>query len=65
MNYILRIDPKNPYKERLEKAIINLLPFVGAEAVYLSFNKSNKVTVVTFILKKEKFIEKKVNDFIF
>ena len=53
MNYILRIDPKNPYKERLEKAIINLLPFVGAEAVYLSFNKSNKVTVVTFILKKE------------
>ncbi|URC14577.1 hypothetical protein [Flavobacterium sp. B183] len=53
MNYILRIDPKNPYKERLEMAIVNLLPFVGAEAVYLSFNKSNKVTVVTFILKKE------------
>ncbi|WP_374175068.1 hypothetical protein [Flavobacterium tructae] len=52
MNCLLRIDPKNPYKERLEKAIVNLLPFVDAEAVYLSFNKSNKVTVITFIQKK-------------
>ncbi|BFM43801.1 hypothetical protein CFS9_24420 [Flavobacterium sp. CFS9] len=60
MNYILRIDPKNPYKERLEKAIVNLLPFVDAEAVYLSFNKSNKVTVITFILKKETDEEEEV-----
>lgn len=60
MNYILRIDPKNPYKERLEKAIVNLFPFVGAEAVYLSFNKSNKVTVITFILKKETDKDEKI-----
>ncbi|WP_202703638.1 hypothetical protein [Flavobacterium sp. UGB4466] len=62
MNYILRIDPKNPYKERLEMAIVNLLPFVGAEAIYVSFTKSNKVTVITFILKKETDKDEEVLD---
>lgn len=52
MNYLLRIDQNNPHRERLEMAITNLLPFVEAEAVYISYNESNKVIVITFVLKE-------------
>ncbi|WP_291285772.1 hypothetical protein [Flavobacterium sp.] len=53
MNYTPKIDQNNPHSERLEKAITNLLPFVAAEAVYVSYNRRNKVMVITFIMKKE------------
>lgn len=54
MNYTPRIDQNNPDRERLERAITNLLPYVETEAVYLSCNRSNKVIVLTFILKEER-----------
>lgn len=53
MNYSLKIDQSNPHCERLEMAITNLLPFIEAETAYMSYNKSNKIIVITFILKKE------------
>lgn len=51
MDYPLKIAQSNPHRERLEKAITNLLGFIEAGAIYVSYNECNKV-IVTFILKE-------------
>lgn len=53
MNYPLKLDQNNLHRERLEMAIINILPFIQAEAVYVSCNRTGKVIVISFILKEE------------
>ncbi|MCV9926639.1 hypothetical protein OIU83_03215 [Flavobacterium sp. LS1R49] len=48
----MKIAQSNPHRERLEKAITDLLHFIEAGAVYISYNDSNNAVVVTFILKE-------------
>jgi len=52
MDCLLKIPSENPYKERLEIAITDLLNFIEAGAVYVSCHEVNTVVVVTFVLKK-------------
>lgn len=52
MDYLLKIAPGNPYYERLKKAITELLFFIEAGAVYVSYNDITNVMVITFILKE-------------
>lgn len=52
MDCLLKIASGNPHKERLERAIADLLYFIDAGAVYVSYNEVTNVVVVTFILKK-------------
>ncbi|MFH6995963.1 hypothetical protein [Flavobacterium sp. FlaQc-48] len=51
-DYLLQLAPGTPHYDRLEKAINDLLYFVEAGAVYVSFNDVTNV-VVTFILKED------------
>ncbi|MFH7000132.1 hypothetical protein ACHRVZ_19605 [Flavobacterium sp. FlaQc-57] len=52
MDYLLKIARNNPHRDRLEMAIIDLLHFIKAGAVYVSYNNFTNVVVVTFILRK-------------
>jgi hypothetical protein len=50
MEYPIKIAKSNPHYEQLEKAITDLLQFIEAGAVYVSYN--DNVVIVTFILKE-------------
>lgn len=53
MNYPIKIPKSHPDGQRLEKAITDLLHFVEAGSIYVSFSDTeNAPTIVTFILKK-------------
>jgi hypothetical protein len=53
MDYQLRIPQNHPHRQRLEKAIANLLAFVEAGTIYISNNRDDNLpTIITFILKK-------------
>jgi hypothetical protein len=51
MNYKLQVAASNPYKERLENVIEQLLRFIETEAVYVSNKDDNTRFFITFILK--------------
>lgn len=53
MKYPIKIAKSTPHYEQLKKAITDLLQFVEAGAVYVSYNGNNNVVVVTFILKED------------
>lgn len=52
MDYILKIAPNNPHRDRLEKAITDLLSFIETGAVYISYSDLNNIVIITFILKQ-------------
>lgn len=53
MKYPIKIAKSTPHYEQLKKAITDLLQYVEAGAVYVSYNGNNNVVVVTFILKED------------
>lgn len=53
MDNLLKIAQNNPHRERLEMAIIDLLHFIKAGAIYISNNNLSNVVVITFVLRKD------------
>jgi hypothetical protein len=52
MDYLIKIPQSNPHRERLEKVIKDLLHFIEAGAVYVSYNANNNAVIITFVLKE-------------
>ena len=53
MDYLIKIQQSHPDGQRLEKAITDLLHFVEAGSIYVSFSDTdNAAAIVTVILKK-------------
>lgn len=52
MNYQIKIQENHPLREQLETVIRGLLTFIDAGSVYVSLNEAERLTIVTFILKK-------------
>ncbi|KFF15411.1 BTB/POZ domain-containing protein [Flavobacterium hydatis] len=52
MDYPIKIAQSNPHHERLEKVIRDLLHFIEAGAVYVSYSASNNAVIITFVLKE-------------
>ncbi|WP_409417318.1 hypothetical protein [Flavobacterium sp. PS2] len=52
MDYPIKIAQSNPHRERLEKVIKDLLHFIEAGVVYVSYSASNNVVIITFVLKE-------------
>lgn len=52
MDYPIKIARSTPNFKRLENAIIDLLQFVEAGAIYVSHNGNNSAVIVTFVLKE-------------
>lgn len=52
MNHLLKIAQNSPHRERLETAIIDLLHFIKAGAIYVSHNNITNVVVITSVLRK-------------
>lgn len=52
MDHLLKIAQNSPHRERLETAITDLLHYIKAGAIYVSFNNITNVVVITSILRK-------------
>lgn len=52
MDNPIKIAESNPHNVRLKKAITDLLQFIEAGAVYVSYNGNSNVVIITFILKE-------------
>ncbi len=52
MEYPIKIAKSTPHYEQLVKAITDLLQFIEAGAVYVSYKGNNDAVIVTFILKE-------------
>lgn len=52
MEYPIKIAKSTPHYEQLVKAISDLLQFIEAGAVYVSYKGNNDAVIVTFILKE-------------
>lgn len=53
MDYLIKIPENHSQGQRLEKAITDLLHFIEAGSVYVSYNEQDEMpTIITFILKK-------------
>lgn len=52
MEHLLKIAQNNPHRERLEIAIKDLLHFIKAGAIYVSYNNMTNLVVITSVLRK-------------
>ncbi|KIO52859.1 hypothetical protein [Flavobacterium hibernum] len=52
MKDLIKIAQNAPDRERLETAIIDLLHFINAGAIYVSYNNITNVVVITSVLRK-------------